>query len=220
MKLYKLLQDIILEESTKILLTEGVSEDEVRSAIANKINVNILYDDYPNANPSVPPSKRYIQVYNLGLTKTKDGEGNLAIRAYQIFGGSKTTPREGAWKIFRLDRIRSWQPTKVKFATAISNKDSRIPTYNTSGDMSMSQVKDKVEFNKIGQKPINNPNVEKLSPDEVIDQRIKNKDKRITKNKSSYIVNNPVDTSKTTQSIDPDNINKDNDTDSTTSRPK
>lgn len=140
MKLYNLFEEVILEE--KSLLTESVSEQEVLDAIKNKYNVNILYDDFPDAVPSVPPSKRYIQVYNLSETKA----GNKAIRAYQIFGGSKTTPKSGAWKIFRLDRIRGWFPTKVKFAKPISDKGPNIPMYNKNGDRTMSRVINKVEF--------------------------------------------------------------------------
>lgn len=143
MKLYNLFEDIILEES-KRLLTENVSDQQVMDAIKGKYNVNILYDDYPNAVPSVPPSKRYIQVYNFSETKS----GNKAIRAYQIFGGSKTTPKSGAWKIFRLDRIRYWEPTKMKFTKPVSDLDSRIPKYNQQGDRAMSRVINKVDFNK------------------------------------------------------------------------
>lgn len=145
MKLYNLYEDVILEEVAKAkLLMEGVSDDEVINAINGKYNVNITYDDYPDANPAVPPSKRYIQVYNLSDTRA----GNKAIRAFQIFGGSKTTPKQGAWKIFRLDRIRSWQPTKVTFAQPVSDKGPNIPTYNNQGDRTMSRVHNKVDFNK------------------------------------------------------------------------
>jgi hypothetical protein len=146
MKLYNLFEDIILEEieKTKSLLTESVSDQEINDAIKGKYNVNILYDDYPDATPSVPPSKRYIQVYNFAETKA----GNKAIRAFQIFGGSKTTPKEGAWKIFRLDRIRGWFPTKMKFNKPVSDLDTNIPTYNKNGDRAMSRVINKVDFNK------------------------------------------------------------------------
>jgi hypothetical protein len=81
MKLYNLFEEIILEE--KRLLAENVSDQEINDAIKGKYNINILYDDYPDAVPSVAPSKRYIQVYNLAETKA----GNKAIRAFQIFGG-------------------------------------------------------------------------------------------------------------------------------------
>lgn len=141
MKLLDLYNDILLEE-TQRLISEGVSDAEVLNAITDKYNVNILYDDYPEAVPSVPPSKRYIQVYNFSETKA----GNKAIRAFQIFGGSKTTPKLGVWKIFRLDRIRGWSPTKMKFTKPVSDLDSNIPQYNTTGDRTMSRVMNKVEF--------------------------------------------------------------------------
>lgn len=146
MKLYKIFDDIIFEEivKAKSLLTENVADSQILDAINGKYNVNITYDDYPDANPAVPPSKRYIQVYNLAETKA----GNKAIRAFQIFGGSKTTPKNGAWKIFRIDRIRSWQPTKVRFAQPVSNLSPNIPKYNDQGDRAMSRVLNKVEFNK------------------------------------------------------------------------
>jgi hypothetical protein len=146
MRLYKIFDDVIFEEVVKAkrLLTENVADVQILDAIKGKYNVNITYDDYPDANPAVPPSKRYIQVYNLAETKA----GNKAIRAFQIFGGSKTTPKNGAWKIFRIDRIRSWQPTSVKFAQPVSNLSPSIPKYNNQGDRAMSRVLNKVEFNK------------------------------------------------------------------------
>ena len=138
MKLYNLFEEIILEE--KRLLTENVSDQEINDAIKGKYNINILYDDYPDVVPSVAPSKRYIEVYNLAETKA----GNKAIRAFQIFGGSKTTPKQGAWKIFRLYRIRGWFPTKMKFYNPVSDLDANIPTYNKNGDRAMSRVINKV----------------------------------------------------------------------------
>lgn len=146
MTIYNLFESVILEEVAKQvkLLTEGVSLDVVNKAIDDMCNVNITYDDYPDANPPVPPSKRYIQIYNQGNTKANNG----AIRAFQIFGGSKTTPKNGAWKTFRLDRIRSWQQTKMKFNSPISDKDKSIPTYQPDHDNKMmnNQPNKKVEF--------------------------------------------------------------------------
>ena len=142
MKLYNLYQEVIFEEieKSKGILTEGVSSDDVNDAINGKYNVNILYRDYEDK----APSKRYIQVYNLAKTKA----GNDAIRAYQIFGGSKTTPREGAWKIFRLDRIEGWYPTKVKWNQAVSDLDASIPKYNQNGDRTMATVMNKVNLSQ------------------------------------------------------------------------
>ena len=146
MKLYNLLEDIILEERAK-LITEGVSDQEVMDAINKKYNVNILYDDFPDSTPAVPPSKRYIQVYDFIETKS----GNKAISAYQIFGGSKTTPKKGAWKIFRLDRIRGWFPTKMAFNTAVSDLPSynkSEPKFNPTGNKVASRIISKIKFDK------------------------------------------------------------------------
>jgi hypothetical protein len=145
MKLYKLLEEIILEE--KRLITEGVSDQEVIDAINGKYNVNILYDDFPDTVPAIPPSKRYIQVYDFIETKA----GNKAISAYQIFGGSKTTPKDGAWKIFRLDRIVDWYPTKMKFDKPISDLQSynkSNPKFNPTGNRAASRIINKVKFDK------------------------------------------------------------------------
>lgn len=142
MKLYNLFEEVILEEikRNRTILTEGVSFDDVKAAIDGKYNVNILYRDYEDQ----PPSKRYIQVYNLAKTKS----GNDAIRAYQIFGASKKGNKNGFWKIFRLDRIEGWFPTKVKWSAPVSDLDTSIPKYNDTGDRSMSTVMHKVNINQ------------------------------------------------------------------------
>lgn len=139
MKLYNLYEEVILEELEKSrrIISEGVSPNDVKAAIDGKYNVNILYRDYEDQ----PPSKRYIQVYNLSKTKS----GNDAIRAYQIFGGSKTTPKNGAWKIFRLDRIEGWYPTNMKWSNPISDFATNIPNYNQIGDKTMSVVNKMVD---------------------------------------------------------------------------
>jgi predicted DNA-binding transcriptional regulator YafY len=142
MKLYNLYEEIIFEEISRNtqLLTEGVSIEDVKAAIDGRYNVNILYRDFEDA----PPSKRYIQVYNLSKTKA----GNDAIRAYQIFGASKRDNKNGFWKIFRLDRIEGWYPTKVKWTRAVSDIDPSIPKYNINGDRTMSHVSYKVNLTK------------------------------------------------------------------------
>jgi len=140
MKLYNLYEELILEEVERNrFLFESVSEDKVKAAIDGKYNVNILYRDFEG----VPPSKRYIQVYQYGYTKA----GNRAIRAYQIFGASKKGESYG-WKIFRLDRIEGWFPTKARWARPVSDFDANLPKYNKDGDNSFSQVLKKVNVNQ------------------------------------------------------------------------
>lgn len=142
MKLYNLFQEVILENIKRHdgLITESVSYDEVNGAIDGKYNVNILYRDYENQQPS----KRYIQVYALGKTKG----GNDAIRAYQIIGASKRGNKNGYWKIFRLDRIEGWFPTKMKWNKPISDADPSVPQYNQNGDKTFSSVSHQAKFNQ------------------------------------------------------------------------
>lgn len=142
MNLYNIFEEVILEEiqRRRALLTESVSFDEVKAAIDGRYNVNILYRD----KEGEPPSKRYIQAYALGKTKA----GNDAVRAYQIVGASKTGNKNGYWKIFRLDRIEGWFPTKMKFNKAISDVDPSLPKYNQSGDKTFSSVAHQAKFDQ------------------------------------------------------------------------
>lgn len=113
------------------LLNESVSGDEVSSAINNRVGVLITYNGEKNEHNGV----RYIEPYVYGATK----QNNPAIRAYQYYGDTKTGVPE--WKLFRLDRIQSWQPTGNKFdiepnargwaAQAFKGQDKLLPTiYN------------------------------------------------------------------------------------------
>jgi len=161
MKLYNLYNEVILEETENALrlLTEGVSEDEVKKAIDGKYNVNIVYKTSDDSQPT----NRYIQVYNLGVTKKKEGGvgGNPAIRAYQIFGGSDTS--SNGWKIFRLDKIQRWSPTNMKWKNPVSDTNVGIPDYNHTGDKTMASVTHNVDVSQFGserghtyEKPNNN----------------------------------------------------------------
>jgi|688.fasta_scaffold499756_2 hypothetical protein len=133
MKLYNLYESVIFEEveKSKGLLTEGVSDDKVIDAINGMYNVNITYRDKETGVVSAP---RYIQVYVYGQLLS----GNYAIRAYQISGPSLTdrspkykekmiAEQNTHWKIFLLESIVSWQPTKMKWYSAQDQ-------YNPNGD--------------------------------------------------------------------------------------
>lgn len=110
------------------ILNESVSGDDVSSAIDNRVGVLITYNGENNEHSGV----RYIEPYVYGAT-TKN---NPAIRAYQYYGDTKTGVPE--WKLFRLDRIQSWQPTGNKFdiepqargwaAQAFNGQDKLLPT--------------------------------------------------------------------------------------------
>lgn len=119
MKLYNLLEEIIFEEVNKVILLEGVSSNDIISAINNKKAVNILYRDYIGQ----PPSKRYILPTVYGQLKN----GNYGIRAQQIVGASKRGNTNASTKIFRVDRIDGWFPTNMTISEPVDN-------YNPNGD--------------------------------------------------------------------------------------
>ena len=138
LKLYNIFKNIILEER-KNLIFENVSYAQVNDAIDKRCRVKIEYKDYEDK----PPSKRFIEVYSLGLSKA----GNPVIRAYQLFGG--TTTEIPKWKFFRLDKITRWEAVpKVKFNTPIDVRDPVVPKFNPNGDKSMSTVNKMIKFNK------------------------------------------------------------------------
>lgn len=118
------------------LLTESVSEDEVKNAINSHRRVCI---DYVSPNKSEEENAsatgmRKIEVYAYGLTKS----GNPVIRAFQNSG--PTTTKIPEWKFFRLDGIRSWSMTDEYFDTPISDVYPSLGKYNKDGDNTMSIV--------------------------------------------------------------------------------
>jgi hypothetical protein len=74
--------------------------------------------------------------------------GNDAISAWQIGGGSKQDEKNGYWKIFRLDRIEGWFPTKMKYYKPISDVDPSSPKYNQNGNKLFSRVIHQANFNQ------------------------------------------------------------------------
>jgi hypothetical protein len=123
---------------SKNLILEGVGPGEVNDAINNKHMVNIWYDD-GSGDPNGVGS-RYIAVYVYGVM----GSGNEVIRAYQVFGPTRTEKPQ--WKLFRLDRIMRWEKTNKKFNSPVSDWDPSIPKFNPFGDKSMGSVYNIVKF--------------------------------------------------------------------------
>ena len=238
MKLYNLYEDIILEAIKKAkhpLITKPSVDDAIK-AIEDKCFVNIEYEDYPDAPTS---SKRYVQVYNVGKTLA----GNLAVRVYQLGGKSKTTPTKGGWKLFRFNRMKSWEQTNMKF-------HEPMPKFNSEGDDLMLRPLDGLA--KFGPKKDSNyvRKSEDLTQDMIDTMSPEDKAKHYAAEKKSIEKfqitpkpkvtkvpikpKEPIDTSKTTASgavkqsayIKPVTINNDKDKkiedndDTTTSRPK
>lgn len=130
---------IDLFEIYKGIISEGVDINKVNDAINNHIVINVKYND---EEPDAKTLKRTIYVYAYGLTIA----GNPVIRAYQTFGDSKRG--KPAWKMFRLDRFLSWEPTRQQFWKPINELDPNAPVYNPNGDKSMQVVYNQIDFNK------------------------------------------------------------------------
>lgn len=135
MKLYNLLNDIILEETT--LLTEGVNKSEIYDALKKHNRIKILYQGEYESRPEV----RYIDVYAYGVSEA----GNPILRVYQAFG---TTTTEIGWKLLRIDRISNWEPTNFRFSEKALDNDQSIPARNKYGDNSMINIFAIARFNK------------------------------------------------------------------------
>lgn len=119
-----------LQESLKQLILEIASIESITSAIKNKDKIIIYYDgDEPGGR-----GLRRIEPVCLGRMR---GTNNLAVRAWDEEGASHTDyegeqPLPG-WRLFRLDKILSLNPTGEKF-TEIR------PNFNPNGDKSMQSI--------------------------------------------------------------------------------
>lgn len=135
--LYNIFEEVILESNN--VLSEQISDDVIRKAIDGKYRVNITYDDGKGG----PTGKRNIEVYAMG-----DIKGYPTIRAFQLFGNTKTGT--AVWKTFRVDRILSWEPTNFKFYNPVSDRDGSIPKYKEDGTDKTIGHNPSGEFNRGG----------------------------------------------------------------------
>ena len=125
-----------LYEILKEVLNESVSSDSVNDAINNKYRILINYDDEDNHATGT----RLVEPYVLGYTKA----GNLAFRGYQYEGDTvRGVPK---WKLFRLDRVINWQPTKQKFNVEPKDNGWSAESYNSNGDGSLTSILNQVSF--------------------------------------------------------------------------
>mgnify|MGYP003290362276 CR=1 FL=1 len=117
------------------LLLENISPLDISSAINDKrcIIINYHYDDGSFSGD------RLIEPYVYGTLTS----GNEAIRAFQYEGVSKRgVPK---WKLFLVDRIQSWNPTRKTF-TQEPRKEGLTPFKYNEGDLGFSTIFDRVEF--------------------------------------------------------------------------
>ena len=153
MKLYSLLEDIILEavKMTSIGVHGVPNEEMINNILLNPSRVTIMYQG-ENENT---PSERQIDVIASG--NMKGGTHNYAIRVYQPFGYSTSTGKKSVnrqtgeesvddgkgFKTLLVNRISYWQPTNLKLwnTNAYDSISGEIGRINKTGDGLLTNVK-------------------------------------------------------------------------------
>lgn len=127
-----------LINSLKSLISEAASLGDVQDSIKKKKVIVIYYDGDDNGGKGY----RTIEPVCLGYSK----RGNLVLRAWESEGSSWSAKNKGnflpGWRLFRLDKIFTYQPTMDNFV------DMR-PNYNPNGDRSMERVLINAKFDNI-----------------------------------------------------------------------
>lgn len=118
-----------LSRILKSLIVESATIDQAQDAIKKKQIVIISYDG------DEPGGKGLREIEPVALGKSK--KNNLVIRAWDEEGASHrgylgVRPMPG-WRMFKLEKILSWQPTGETQETA-------RPNYNSNGDKDMISV--------------------------------------------------------------------------------
>jgi hypothetical protein len=141
LKLYNILQDIILEEISKDqqLINEGVLED-IKSAMGNTVYV---WFKYKTEDGRI--TDRYVMLDKLGTSLAN----NKVVRLWQTGGQTTKTKKNGSingWKLFRLDRIipGSIKPTNMKYYEPVRSGQP----YNATGDKKMIGAVDTANYKK------------------------------------------------------------------------
>lgn len=123
MKLYNLLESVILEVANK---------PDIERAMDGRRIVTLRYDDEEDPGGK---GQRWVEIYCYG----KSLADNDIIRVYQIGGDTKTI--QPGWKTFRTDRVENFQVLGGTF-------NQPRPLFNPNGDRSMSRVYKITQFSK------------------------------------------------------------------------
>lgn len=124
-----------LRRLVKQILKESAFENEAKDAITKHYEVYISYDgENSDGDETKGKGVRLIQPVAMGLSK----KGNPVIRAFQPNGDTKT--HKPAWKLFLLDRIKTWEPRKKNRFSEPPGMYTADGKFNSGGDKSMSQV--------------------------------------------------------------------------------
>lgn len=120
----KPIDSIIDEYITSYQFDGGSIEEKIVEAIKNRYIVMMNYDD---EQEDAATGMRQLCFIDWGLTTA----GNSAVRAYQLFGDTKTVSPD--YKLFRLDRIISLRIIGFMEPWAVEQLDSRLNEYGDDG---------------------------------------------------------------------------------------
>jgi predicted DNA-binding transcriptional regulator YafY len=116
MKLFETFQEILLERADR---------NKLMAAISNKNVCRIYYE----GDTTVVKGLRVIEPVCLGKSK----RNNLVVRAWQRVGVSDTPDNIPGWRMFRLDRIKTFVPLEETF-------NEPKPNFNKNGDRDMIEI--------------------------------------------------------------------------------
>lgn len=119
------------------LLMEMISPSSVIQAINKKEGVVVTYDDTTSTAHKGP---RYIEPYCYGTTTA----GNDAVWCFQYYGDTKRGVPD--WKLMRLDRFQSWNPSGEHFEAEPKARGWLAAAFNPNSDKSMTNVYNVVKF--------------------------------------------------------------------------
>lgn len=120
----------VFSEIVSEILCENVDVKSINDSIDKTYGVVINY----RGETGTHTGKRLIQPVAYGTTKA----GFPAIRAFQPNGD--TSSRIPSWKLFRIDRIESWEPHPEDVFDEPPGFNQQLGRFNPNGDDSMAQV--------------------------------------------------------------------------------
>tara|TARA_B100000963_G_scaffold258259_1_gene226651 strand:+ start:4048 stop:4416 length:369 start_codon:yes stop_codon:yes gene_type:complete len=121
MKLYNLVESLILEVASRSDIMNGMSKRRI---------MELNYDDEEDPGGK---GRRWIQMYCYGVSKA----GNDVVRVYQVGGDTKTI--QPGWKLFRVDRMQNLRTLGGTFNEA-------KPLFNPTGDKDMIKIYNITQF--------------------------------------------------------------------------
>ncbi len=127
-------KELLLESvDNRQLLLESIQSTDITQLMDDRQVIAINYED-ETADPSVKAGARYIEIYAFGLTNAKKPmpcvlaymRGNVVSKT--LFSGRPNDRVK--WRIYRIDRITSWNKTNAKYSSDQKNMDEKRKKYN------------------------------------------------------------------------------------------